>query len=83
MISAVTISLFLYEPMGSREIFHTFSLLVEIEGHFTHGFVTYDHYFPFKIKKDIDENASRKLLSHMLEHMPLSQQFLKCWNCTG
>jgi hypothetical protein len=27
--------------MGRREIFHTFSLLVEIEGHFTHEFVTY------------------------------------------
>jgi hypothetical protein len=27
--------------MGRREIFHTFSLLVEIEGHFTHEFVSY------------------------------------------
>jgi hypothetical protein len=27
--------------MGRREIFHTFSLLVEIEGHFTHEFVTF------------------------------------------
>jgi hypothetical protein len=27
--------------MGRREIFHTFSPLVEIEGHFTHEFVTY------------------------------------------
>jgi hypothetical protein len=27
--------------MGRREIFHTFSLLVEIKGHFTHGFVIY------------------------------------------
>jgi hypothetical protein len=27
--------------MGGREIFHTFSLLVEIEGDFTHEFVTY------------------------------------------
>jgi hypothetical protein len=35
------LSLFLCEPMGSREMFHTFSLLVEIEGHFTHEFVSY------------------------------------------
>jgi hypothetical protein len=27
--------------MGRREICHTFSLLVEIEGHFTHEFVSY------------------------------------------
>jgi hypothetical protein len=27
--------------MGRREIYHTFSLLVEIEGHFTHEFVSY------------------------------------------
>jgi hypothetical protein len=27
--------------MGRREVFHTFSLLVEIEGHFTNKFVTY------------------------------------------
>jgi hypothetical protein len=27
--------------MGRREIFHTFSLLVEIEGHFAHEFVNY------------------------------------------
>jgi hypothetical protein len=27
--------------MGRREIFHSFSLLAEIEGHFTHAFVTY------------------------------------------
>jgi hypothetical protein len=27
--------------MGGREIFHTSSLLVEIEGHFTHEFETY------------------------------------------
>jgi hypothetical protein len=27
--------------MGRREKFHTFSLLVEIEGHFTHEFVSY------------------------------------------
>jgi hypothetical protein len=27
--------------MGRREIFHTCSLLVEIEGHFTHEFVNY------------------------------------------
>jgi hypothetical protein len=29
------------EPMGRREIFLTFSLLVEIEGHFTNEFVSY------------------------------------------
>jgi hypothetical protein len=29
------------EPMERREIFITFSLLVEIEGHFTHEFVSY------------------------------------------
>jgi hypothetical protein len=29
------------EPMGRREIFHTFLLLVEIVGHFTHEFVSY------------------------------------------
>jgi hypothetical protein len=29
------------EPMGRREIFLTFLLLVEIEGHFTNEFVTY------------------------------------------
>jgi hypothetical protein len=27
--------------MGREEIFHTFLLLVEIEGHFTHELVTY------------------------------------------
>jgi hypothetical protein len=27
--------------MGRREIFHNSSLLLEIEGHFTHEFVTY------------------------------------------
>jgi hypothetical protein len=27
--------------MGRREIFHTFLLLVEIVGHFTHEFVSY------------------------------------------
>jgi hypothetical protein len=27
--------------MGRREIFHSFSLLVEIEGYFTHEFVSY------------------------------------------
>jgi hypothetical protein len=27
--------------MGRSEIFHNFSLLVEIKGHFTHEFVTY------------------------------------------
>jgi hypothetical protein len=27
--------------MGRREIFHTFSLLVEIEGHVANEFVTY------------------------------------------
>jgi hypothetical protein len=27
--------------MGRWEIFHTFSLLVEIEGHFAHAFVNY------------------------------------------
>jgi hypothetical protein len=32
---------FLCEPMGRWEIFHTTTLLVEIEGHFTHEFVTY------------------------------------------
>jgi hypothetical protein len=31
----------LYGPMGRREIFHTFLLLVEIEGHFTHELVSY------------------------------------------
>jgi hypothetical protein len=31
------------EPMGKREIFLTFSLLVEIEGHFTKEFVSYVH----------------------------------------
>jgi hypothetical protein len=31
------------EPMGRREIFHTFSLLVEMERHFTHEFVTCDY----------------------------------------
>jgi hypothetical protein len=40
--------------MGRREIFHTISLLVEIEVHFTHEFVTgvYETkdrlFFPFK-----------------------------------
>jgi hypothetical protein len=29
--------------MGRREIFHNFSLMVEIEGHFSHEFVTYDY----------------------------------------
>jgi hypothetical protein len=29
------------EPMGRREIFLTFSLLVEIEGHFINEFVSY------------------------------------------
>jgi hypothetical protein len=29
------------EPMGRREIFLTFSLLVEIEGHLTNEFVSY------------------------------------------
>jgi hypothetical protein len=29
------------EPMGRREIFITFSLLVEIEGHLTNEFVSY------------------------------------------
>jgi hypothetical protein len=29
------------EPMGRREIFRTFSLLVEIDGHFTVDGVTY------------------------------------------
>jgi hypothetical protein len=29
------------EPMGRRETFLTFSLLVEIEGHFTNEFVSY------------------------------------------
>jgi hypothetical protein len=29
------------DPMGRREIFLTFSLLVEIEGHFTNEFVSY------------------------------------------
>jgi hypothetical protein len=32
---------FMSEPMGRREIFLTFLLLVEIEGHFTNEFVTY------------------------------------------
>jgi hypothetical protein len=32
---------FLCEPMGRSEIFNTVLLLVEIEGHFTHEFVTY------------------------------------------
>jgi hypothetical protein len=38
------LSLFLCEPMGCREIFHTFSLLVELEGHFTHEFVSFVSY---------------------------------------
>jgi hypothetical protein len=29
------------EPMGRREILLTFSLLIEIEGHFTNEFVSY------------------------------------------
>jgi hypothetical protein len=37
---------FLYEPMGRREIFHTFWLLVKIEGHFTYEFVTYVYETP-------------------------------------
>jgi hypothetical protein len=32
---------FLCEPMGRKEIFHTFLLLVEIEGHLTHELVSY------------------------------------------
>jgi hypothetical protein len=32
---------FCVEPMGRKEIFHNFLLLVEIDGHFTHDFVTY------------------------------------------
>jgi hypothetical protein len=35
---------FLCEPMGRREISHTFSLLVEIEGYFTHEFINYVYY---------------------------------------
>jgi hypothetical protein len=42
-IQILYLSVFLCEPMGRREIFHTFSLLVEIEGHFSHEFVTYDY----------------------------------------
>jgi hypothetical protein len=34
---------FLCEPMGRREIFHTSSLLVEIDRHFTREFVIYDY----------------------------------------
>ena len=29
--------------MGTREIFHSFSLLVEIEEHVSHGFVNWDY----------------------------------------
>jgi hypothetical protein len=36
---------FLCEPMRRIEIFHTISLLVEIEGHFTYEFVTYRYVF--------------------------------------
>jgi hypothetical protein len=32
---------FMCGPIGRREIFLTSSLLVEIEGHFTHEFVSY------------------------------------------
>jgi hypothetical protein len=40
-IHSVYLTYLTCEPMGRGEIYHTSSLLVEIEGHFTHEFVTY------------------------------------------
>jgi hypothetical protein len=42
--------------MGTTEIFYTFSLLVEIEGHFSHDFVTWDY-------KTQDRAAAKEVLS--------------------
>jgi hypothetical protein len=39
---------FMCEPMGRREIFSTFSLLVEIEGHFTNEFVSYRYRYVYE-----------------------------------
>jgi hypothetical protein len=44
------------EPMGRREIIHTFSLLVEIEGYFTNEFVSYVHETEDRILKYAGES---------------------------
>jgi hypothetical protein len=40
---------FLCEPLGRIELFHTFLLLVEIEGHFSHAFETEDWCFKWNV----------------------------------
>jgi hypothetical protein len=45
------------EPMGRREIFLTFSLLVEIEGHFTNEFVSYVYETEDLLKKAFLQNC--------------------------
>jgi hypothetical protein len=41
IVGCIQLITFLCKPMGRREIFYNFSLLLEIEGHFTHEFVSY------------------------------------------
>jgi hypothetical protein len=78
---------FLCEPIGRMEIFHTFSLLVEIEGHFTHEFVSYvcetedlyQHlliYWPMYSKYEM--NANPKSLRWSLSFL----RRVQCTNCS-
>jgi hypothetical protein len=56
--------------MGREEIFHTFLLLVEIEGHFTHELVSY-------VYETEDWSADRKKVS-LVQQQILSSHII--WN---